>query len=140
MQGKPFHVRIFLDDMDAQGIVYHANYLKFLERARAESIEDLGFDVRGQGIGDRRFVVHEMKLTYFRPALLGDEIWVDTEWQPASRYRLTFRQEVRRKDTKGPLVKAVVDVVCIDPDGQLVELPDDLIHELPDSNASSPSH
>ncbi len=127
MKGKPYEVRIFLDDMDAQGIVYHANYLKFMERARAETMEDFGFSVQSQGMGDRRFVVHEIKLTYFRPALLGDLIWVETDWSLSSNYRITFEQVVRKREIKGPLVKATVDVVCIDPEGRLTELPENLV-------------
>jgi len=124
MDAKPYEHRVYLDDTDAQGIVYHANYLKFFERARSDLLAAKGVSIDDQGRGDHRFVVHEVRLKYLRSALLGDDIHVTTRYEKASEYRLTFFQEVRRGHTK--LVEAETQVVCIDPEGNLASLPDRL--------------
>ncbi|MCD6497776.1 MAG: YbgC/FadM family acyl-CoA thioesterase [Deltaproteobacteria bacterium] len=133
MEAKPYVHRVYLDDTDAQGIVYHANYLKFFERARSDLLAAKGVSIDEQGRGAHRFVVHEVHMKYLRSALLGDDIQVMTRYEKASEFRLTFWQEVRRGETK--LVEAETQVVCIDPDGNLTPLPDRL--NLDDQSSNS---
>jgi tol-pal system-associated acyl-CoA thioesterase len=126
MQESTLHAKIYLEDTDAQGIVYHANYLKYFERARSEIMVGLGFDLRDQLRGKRRFVVHEMNLKFKEPALLGDQIEVRSEFRRTSGYRLTFDQRALRSSDEQLLVSAKVDVVCVDGEGNLSSLPEQI--------------
>jgi tol-pal system-associated acyl-CoA thioesterase len=119
-------LRIYLEDTDAQGIVYHANYLRYFERARSEVIESLGVSIRNVVSVDRRYVVYEMHIKFRQPAFLGDRLEVVTSMQRSSEYRLTFHQRISREMEPRPLVTAEVDVVCIDQSGKLAVLPKNL--------------
>ena len=115
--------RVYLEDTDAQGIVYHANYLRYFERGRSEFFESLGIQMDQVARPDCRLVVYETRIKYRRPAFLGDRIEVLTSMQRVSDYRLTFRQQIRRKGEDADLVSGEVDVVAIDQVGTLKELP-----------------
>lgn len=115
--------RVYLEDTDAQGIVYYANYLRYFERGRSEFLEALDVPMSEVARPDCRLVVYEIRLKFKRPAALGDRIEVLTSMLPASEYRLTFRQQVRRRGENEPLVSGEIDVVAIGQDGTLKELP-----------------
>jgi tol-pal system-associated acyl-CoA thioesterase len=115
--------RVYLEDTDAQGIVYYANYLRFFERGRSEILESLRIPMDLVVQPDCRLVVHEVRVKFRRPARLGDRLEVLTSMLRASEYRLTFRQQVKRRGEDEALVSGEVDVVAIDQDGTLKELP-----------------
>jgi len=116
-------LRIYLEDTDAQGIVYHGNYLRFFERGRSEVLEALGVSLAESARPDCRLVVYEMRIRFRRPAFLGEMIEVTTSMERSSEYRLIFRQQIRRKGESEILVSAEVDIVTIDEIGTLKELP-----------------
>jgi tol-pal system-associated acyl-CoA thioesterase len=116
-------LRVYLEDTDAQGIVYHANYLRFFERGRSGTLESLGVPMDQVAQPDCRLVVYETRIKFRRPAFLGDRLEVLTSMLRASEYRLTFRQQVRRRGEIEALVSGEVDVVAIGKDGTLQELP-----------------
>ena len=105
-------VRVYYESTDAGGVVYHAEYLKFFERARTEWLRSLGFEqtaLREQhGIV---FVVHSMTLRYLRPAKFDDALMVQTSIVKLGRCAFEFEQEVWRDQEK--LVTAHVTVVCV---------------------------
>jgi acyl-CoA thioester hydrolase len=115
--------RVYLEDTDAQGIVYHANYLRYFERGRCEFLEYLGVPMDEVARPDCRLVVYEARIKFRRPAGLGDRIEVVTSMLHASEYRLTFKQQIRRQGEVDPLVSGEVDIVAIDQTGTLRELP-----------------
>jgi acyl-CoA thioester hydrolase len=115
--------RVYLEDTDAQGIVYHANYLRFFERGRSEILESLGIPLEQIARPDCRLVVYETRIKFRRPVFLGERIEVLTSMLRSSEYRLNFRQAIRRKGEEGALVSGEVDVVAIDREGNLTELP-----------------
>lgn len=115
--------RVYLEDTDAQGIVYYANYLRFFERGRSEILESLGIPMNQIARPDCRLVAYEARIKFRRPVVLGDRIEVLTSMHRASEYRLTFRQQIRRRGEDEPLVSGEVDVVAIDQNGTLLELP-----------------
>jgi acyl-CoA thioester hydrolase len=117
-------VRVYLEDTDAQGIVYYANYLRYFERGRSEILESLGIPMNLVARPDCRLVVYEVRLKFRRPAFLADRIEVLTSMQRESEYRLNFRQQIRRKGEAEALVSGEVDVVAIDEKGDLTELPE----------------
>ena len=106
-------VRVYYEDTDAAGVVYYANYLKFLERARTEWLSARGFDIaaleRGHGIA---FVVHRVEIDYLKPGRLGDRLEATFAVVEGRRSRLTARQEIYRGHER--LVSALVTIVCVD--------------------------
>ena len=125
MAAHKLKLSVYLEDTDAQGIVYHANYLKYFERARSRIFKAHGLD-SGPATAQPMFVVHEMNIKFKQPARLSDELEVTTEFEKASDYRLTFEQQIRPSGQDELLVSAQVQVVCVDKEGNLVELPENL--------------
>lgn len=115
--------RVYMEDTDAQGIVYYVNYLKYFERGRSEFLESLGVPMSEAARPDCRLVVYEIRVKFRKPASLGDHIEVVTSMLRASEYRLTFKQQIRRPGEDEPLVSGEADVVAIDENGTLKELP-----------------
>jgi acyl-CoA thioester hydrolase len=113
--GQPFRfgVRVYYEDTDAAGVVYYANYLKFMERARTEWLAALGFPLaafeREYGVV---FVVHRCEIDFRRPARLNDALDVTVEAEHRGATRLVARQDVRRGDEV--LTSARVTLACVD--------------------------
>lgn len=103
-------IRVYVEDTDAGGIVYYANYLKYIERARTELIRTLGYDKPALFDG-MQFVVHSVNIKYRQPAVLDDEIIATAQLIKVSRTSFTIEQRVLRGDTV--LVEAEVKVACI---------------------------
>ncbi len=110
-----FPVRVYWEDTDAGGVVYYANYLRFLERARSEWLRTLGID-QVRLLRDERlqFVVVEANIRYHRPAKFDDELVVSAALESLSGASVTFAQEIRRGTADGELlVSASVRAACI---------------------------
>ena len=111
-----FPVRVYYEDTDAAGVVYYANYLKFMERARTEWLSALGFDLaaveREHGVV---FVVHRVEIDFRAPAQLSDRLDVTLTLAELGRARLVAAQDVRRGDEV--LTRAQVTLACLDPSG-----------------------
>ena len=105
-------VRVYFQDTDAAGVVFHATYLDFMERARIEWLRGLGFEPRELA---RRFqllfIVRELSIAYLKPAMLDDLVAVTAQVEKMGRVQLTFRQEVRRGDEV--LTQASINVACV---------------------------
>jgi len=105
--------RVYWEDTDAGGVVYYANYLKFMERCRTEWLRHLGVDqVRLKSQRQLQFAVVNVAVEFLRPAVLDDEILVTAELQRLSGATITFKQAVLRGDT--PLIEASARVACLD--------------------------
>jgi acyl-CoA thioester hydrolase len=107
-------VRVYYEDTDAGGVVYYANYLKYLERARTEWLRSHGFEqdalMHDDGIV---FAVRRVEIDYLLPARLDDTLRVEVEIERIARASLTFAQRiVRVPDTA--LSRATVKVACLD--------------------------
>ena len=113
--GQPFRwpVRVYYEDTDAAGIVYYANYLKFMERARTEWLGALGFAIdRLEAEHHAVYVVHRMEIEYRRPARLGDALDVTVAIVEPGRSRLVAAQDVLRGAEL--LVRARVTLAFLD--------------------------
>lgn len=111
-----FHwpVRVYYEDTDAAGVVYYANYLKYLERARTEWLASLGFTLTALEAEHRAvFVVHRLDIEYRRPARLYDMLEVTFRSVTLGRSRLVAVQEVFRGDER--LLSARVTLACLEP-------------------------
>ncbi|MDH4285012.1 MAG: tol-pal system-associated acyl-CoA thioesterase [Gallionellaceae bacterium] len=106
-------VRVYFQDTDAGGVVYHASYVNFLERARTEWLRDrCGYSNAGflKEFGVV-FVVRSLKLEYFKPALLDDLLTVTAQVKETGRSRIVLSQDVMRGDER--LMEAEVQLVCV---------------------------
>ncbi len=110
-----FPVRVYWEDTDAGGVVYYANYLRFLERARSEWLRTLGIDQARLLTEERlQFVVVEANIRYHRPAKFDDELVVTAALGSLGGASVTFAQEIRRGTVAGELlVSATVRAACI---------------------------
>lgn len=107
-----FPVRVYFENTDAGGVVYHGEYLKFLERARTEWLRHLGFDHQGLAREHRAiFVVTALAIDFARPARLDDMVAVSVRLESLGKVRCVFAQEIRRDDEV--LVRARVTVACV---------------------------
>lgn len=133
-------VQIYYEDTDLSGVVYHANYLRYFERAREHllGVDELVRLLDEDGIG---FVVYKAALTYKEGARLGDTVEVRTTVRKESKYRLAFSQNVYRirqangdtqeksKKRATLLVEGRVDLVCVN-DAGLCALPEGVLQSL----------
>jgi tol-pal system-associated acyl-CoA thioesterase len=107
-----FPVRVYFESTDAGGVVYHAEYLKFMERARTEWLRHLGFDHQALARNHRMlFVVTSMAIDFARAARLDDTLAVSVRLESLGKVRCVFAQEVRRDDEV--LVRAKVTVASV---------------------------
>jgi acyl-CoA thioester hydrolase len=110
-----FHwpVRVYWEDTDAGGVVYYANYLKFMERARSEWLRACGFEQ--DALRDEAgvvFVVRRVEIDYLSPARFNDELDVSVVLHEAGRASLAVRQELTRGERC--LARALVTLACVD--------------------------
>ena len=116
-----FPIRVYYEDTDLAGIVYYANYLKFIERARSEWVRELGIDqvqMKADGIV---FAVRRVEADYLLPARYDDELVVETTMEQGSGVRLVVKQDVKRGADL--LFSAVVTIICMNEAGAVVRLP-----------------
>jgi acyl-CoA thioester hydrolase len=104
-------VRVYYEDTDSGGVVYYANYLKFMERARTEFLRTHGFEqtdlVRDHGV---IFVVRDVHISYLRPAVFNDLLGVTVSVHATGRSWIEFAQTVVRDEV---LSRAQVKIVCV---------------------------
>ena len=118
-------VRVYYEDTDMGGIVYYANYLKYIERARSELVEDMGLDQKVMKDRDGIvFVVRRVEADYLAPARLDDRLTVVTTHHPQGQSRWVFDQEVHRGEQV--IFRATVTAVCMTTDGRPTRLPAEL--------------
>ena len=114
---KPFAwpVRVYYQDTDAGGVVYHTNYVNFMERARTEWLRSFGHSNAGlmKELGVM-FVVRSIKIDYLKPALLDDMLEVTAHLTKVGRSQMTLAQEVKRGEEV--LTQADVHLVCVGKD------------------------
>ncbi len=124
-----FPVRVYYEDTDLAGIVYYANYLKFIERARSECVRELGIDQRALKAADGLvFAVRRIEADYLRPALFDDQLTVETTLAGLGGARLEMEQKVLRGEEA--LFHARVVLVMLDSDGRPVRIPADIRRRL----------
>lgn len=126
-------IRVYYEDTDAAGIVYYANYLRFLERARTEWLRSLGWSQHKMMQEKLAFVVAEVQAKYMRPAHLDDELIVHCWMENLKRASLEFCQEVRRGDEI--LLKGKIRVGCVNTEKlKPTPIPAELIEQLENKN------
>ncbi len=124
------NVRVYYEDTDAGGIVYYANYLKFLERARTEWLRQLGTEqdiLLERSVG---FVVKRVEMDNHAPARFNDLLCIESEIVELKRVSLIFKQIIRSPN-KQCLVSALIRVACVNLSSMKPQaIPDNILGEL----------
>jgi acyl-CoA thioester hydrolase len=123
-------IRVYYEDTDAGGVVYHARYLHFMERGRTEWLRDLGFEQdRLREQAGVLFVVNRMELDFVAPARFNEQLEVHTDLSQCGRASLNFAQVIQRSGQ--PLCRALVRVACVDAQRfKPTAIPPSLLREL----------
>ena len=123
MKHHSMNIRVYYEDTDLGGVVYYANYLRFIERARSEWIRDLGIDqIKMRNEEKAIFVVTKIKADYLSPAYFDDVLKVDTRIKVVSPVRAYFYQNIFRQEDV--IFKAEVCVTCTSTSGKVQRLPE----------------
>jgi len=110
-------VRVYYEDTDSGGVVYYANYLKFMERARSEWLRSLGFE-QDELIAEDAvlFAVRSVQADYLSPARFNDLLNVSARVIKQSKVSLSFEQQITRADDNKLLCQGEIKIVCLDTD------------------------
>jgi acyl-CoA thioester hydrolase len=131
-------VRVYFEDTDFTGVVYHANYVRYFERGRSDCIRLAGVshtELRGRE-EPIAFVVRRIEIDFIRPARIDDALVVRTAFERLKGPRMYVRQAIERD---GELIaQALVEVVCIRLDGRPVKPPADMLQALQLERAAPP--
>jgi acyl-CoA thioester hydrolase len=127
-------VRVYYEDTDAGGVVYYANYLKFMERARTEWLRNKGFEqdrlLAQEGI---IFAVRSVQVGYHHPARFNDALEVSASLTAKGRASLVFDQTVRRASDEQVLCSGSIKIACVDINNMRpTSIPQALLSEIPD--------
>ena len=124
--------RVYYEDTDAGGVVFYANYLKFIERGRTEYLRDLGFDQ--SVLANQKnvvFVVKSLSADYLSPAYLDDMVEVQTNIKSIKNASLVFAQKILSLEKNTVLFKAEVKVVSVSTNNlQPCAIPQEIMEKL----------
>ena len=123
MQNHSMNIRVYYEDTDLGGVVYYANYLRFIERARSEWIREIGIDqIKMRDDEKIIFIVTKLKADYLVPASFDDVLTIASKIKVVSPVRAYFYQNIYRGEEL--LFKAEVCVACTSMSGQVKRLPE----------------
>ena len=123
MKHHSMNIRVYYEDTDLGGVVYYANYLRFIERARSEWIRELGIDqIKMRNEEEAIFVVTKIKADYLSPAHFDDILRVDTRIKVVSSVRAYFYQNIFCEDKV--IFRSEVCVTCTSNSGKVLRLPE----------------
>ena len=124
--------RVYYEDTDAGGVVYHANYLGFFERGRTEYLRDRGLSAAVMAEHGCIFPVVRLEIDYRAPAVLDDLVRVETEVLAVGKSSFTLGQQVVRAVDGKLLAAGRVTLVCVSPAMKAKRLPEELLRALAD--------
>lgn len=121
-----FPIRVYIEDTDAEGIVYHANHIKYMERCRTEWLRSLGIEF-SQHNTDYNFVAHELSIKYHRPILMDDLIQVTAKIISCKSASFRLHQQIYRDEVL--LASGEISIACVSSTLRPQRLPSDL-HQI----------
>ena len=125
---RDLNLKVYVEDTDFQGFVYHANYIKFFERARSEFLQDYEISQEELRINNLAFVVKRIEIDFLFPGRLGDELVVESLIEKKSNARMIFKQDIVNRNDNKKLCSGMVEVCLIDIESKKPKrLPDDLL-------------
>ncbi len=108
-----FSYRVYIEDTDQMGIVYHANFLRFFERARTELLREKGLSLTTMATYGTHFAIHDIHIRYILPARLDDVLVIKTHYERNKACSLLFKQRMYNQ-LDHMLSEVMVHVVCVD--------------------------
>ena len=111
---KDFNLVVYVEDTDFQGFVYHANYIKYFERARSDFLTSNNISQTELKELDLVFVIKSIEINYLLPAKLGEELTVQTHVTKQTNARMVFDQEILNTETSERICNGVVEVCLVD--------------------------
>ena len=122
-----FKVKVYYEDTDSGGVVYYANYLKFLERARTELLLEGGFtDTQLKEKFNILIIVKSCNIEYYKSAYLDDELTISTSVEKKSKVQITLIQKIFRDQAL--IVEAKIKVAIINVEGKVTRMPESLFN------------
>jgi len=124
-------IRVYYEDTDHGGVVYYANYLKFMERARSEFLRSAGLEL--DNIDDEfgvLFAVTEANIRYHKPAVFNDLLMVESSIPKLRGARISFKQRIFRQQDHTLLTEADIHLACITCDGKVSRIPAPVANRL----------
>ncbi len=123
-------VHIYYEDTDCGGVVYYANYLRYMERARTEYLASKGQSVKKLMEEGTIFMVLRVEIDYESPARYGDVIEIETWVRDATRATMVFEHIMREKESKRVFVECRAKTVYVEPKGRPKRLPADYVEKI----------
>ena len=124
-----FQIKVYYEDTDSTGRVYHSNYLNYLERARTEYIYNLGYNHNTLFKKyDLYFVVKKINIDFKSSAKFEDILNIKSKVLELTKYKIIFNQQILRNEIL--LIEAEVVIVSINSMGKLIKIPDEMINKL----------
>ena len=122
--------KVYYADTDAGGVVYYANYLRWMEMARADWLETSGVSMADYAEQGVIFTIARVEIDYRAPARLGEEVEVTVEPEEIRRVRFVLHQDVIRVSDGVKLASASITVVCLTPQGRVISVPPRLAEDI----------
>lgn len=123
-------IRVYYEDTDAAGVVYHSNYLKYFERGRTEYLRERGFSVGELARRGFIFPVVHLEIDYRAPALHDDLLSVETEVLEIRKSSFTLAQQVLRTTDGKLLADGKVVLACVSPEMKPQRLPEEIVQAM----------
>ena len=111
---KDLEIFVYVEDTDFQGIVYHANYLKYFERARSSCLRDLDISQSEEIKAGKVFIIKTINIEFVRPAEIEDNLIISSEIEYLSNARLFFHQQIKRNESDDIICRGKVEVCFYD--------------------------
>ena len=111
---RDLEIFVYVEDTDFQGIVYHANYLKYFERARSSCLTDLDISQSEEIKAGKVFIIKTINIEFVRPAKIEDNLIISSEIEYLSNARLFFHQQIKRNASDDIICKGKVEVCFYD--------------------------
>ena len=111
---RDLNIFVYVEDTDFQGIVYHANYLKYFERARSSCLIDLDISQSDEIAAGKAFIIKAINIEFVKPAKIEDNLVVSSEIEYSSNARLFFHQQIKRNESDDIICTGKVEVCFYD--------------------------
>ena len=123
-------VKIYYEDTDCGGVVYYANYLRYMERARTEYLTSRGYEVKKLMDESTIFMVLRVEIDYKYPARYGDTIEIETWVSDVSRVTMVFHHTMKEKTSGRVIVECMAKLVYVDPNGRPKRLSEEYVEKM----------
>ncbi|MDR3477905.1 MAG: YbgC/FadM family acyl-CoA thioesterase [Gammaproteobacteria bacterium] len=126
-----FPLKVYIEDTDYSGLVFHANYLNYFERARSESVEILGLGIEWQAQHEIYFPVRSIQIDYLKPARLNNQLEVISQIVNIKKASIIYDQHLRLANSPDTILcKATVKIACVNKHIRPCAIPYSGLHEI----------